>query len=99
MTANGRLGTHQNYSAHPGPPFMFVIEKLDGFHPEMVLLPNLCVNRQPCLCDVLQYVSAQALDFLDLEQNSSFPIWKLYVCPSGISGWALDGGKVRIFPF
>jgi hypothetical protein len=44
----------------------------------MVLLPNLFVNRRPCLCDVLQYVSAQALDFLDLEQNPSFPIWKLH---------------------
>jgi hypothetical protein len=66
---------------------------LGSFHPEMVLLPNLFVspdkigiNRRPCLClpvparqtgDVLQYVSAQALDFLDLEQNPSFPIWKL----------------------
>jgi hypothetical protein len=28
------------------------------------------------LCDVLQYVSAQALVFLDLEQKSTFPIWK-----------------------
>ena len=114
---------------------------LASFHPEMVLLPNPPtevgtsprLNRRPCLCDVLQYVSAQALDFfaplrvlspqslrfgspvsshrfgcsvpnrsalgprflrtasgaqspiaslwvpgfLDLEQKSSFPIWKL----------------------
>jgi hypothetical protein len=59
---------------------------LSSFHPEMVLLPNLCVNQRPCLClpvparqtgDVLQYVSAQPLDFLDLEQNPPFPIWKL----------------------
>jgi hypothetical protein len=59
---------------------------LGSFHPEMVLLLIICVNLRPCLClpvparqtgDVLPYVSAQALDFLDLEQNPSFPIWKL----------------------
>jgi hypothetical protein len=43
----------------------------------MVLLPNLCVKQRPCLCDVRQYVSAQALVFLDLGQNPSFPILKL----------------------
>jgi len=43
----------------------------------MVLLPNLFVNLRGCLCDVLQYVSAQPLDFLDLGQNASFLIWKL----------------------
>jgi hypothetical protein len=50
---------------------------LSRFHPEMVFLPNFCVKLRPCLCDVLQYVSAQALVFLDLEQKSTFPIWKL----------------------
>ena len=50
---------------------------LSSFHPEMVFLPNLYVNLRSCLCDVLQYVSAQALVFLDLEQKSSFPISKL----------------------
>jgi hypothetical protein len=50
---------------------------LVSFHPEMVLLPNICVKLRSYLCDVLQYVSAQALVFLDLEQKSSFPIWKL----------------------
>jgi hypothetical protein len=52
----------------------------------MVLLPNLFVKLRSCLClpvparqtgDVLQYVSAQALVFLDLGQKSSFAIWKL----------------------
>jgi hypothetical protein len=60
---------------------------LASSHPEMVLLPNLFVNLRSCLClpvparqtgDVPQYVSAQALVFLDLEQKSSFPIWKLH---------------------
>jgi hypothetical protein len=68
----------------PLPPVSLAFVRV---HPEMVLLPNLCVNWRPCLCDALQYVSAQALDFLDLEQNPSFPIWKLHLCPSGISGW------------
>jgi hypothetical protein len=57
---------------YPAPP-----EYLYSFHPEMVLLPNLCVKLRACLCDVLQYVSAQALVFLDLGQNPSFPISKL----------------------
>jgi hypothetical protein len=51
--------------------------KLFRFHPEMVLLPNLYVKLRAFLCDVLQYVSAQPLVFLDLGQNPSFPIWKL----------------------
>jgi hypothetical protein len=38
----------------------------------MALLRNLCVNLQDFLCDVLQYASAQSLDFLDLAQNCSF---------------------------
>ena len=35
----------------------------------MVFLPNLGVNRRSRLCDVASYVSAQELDFLDLEQK------------------------------
>jgi hypothetical protein len=42
----------------------------------MVFLPNLSVNLRACLCDVVNYVSAQALDFLDLGQKSSFLDWK-----------------------
>jgi|GEM_PF-4690222 len=33
-------------------------EWLDSFHPQMVFLPNLGVNRRVCLCDVASYVSA-----------------------------------------
>jgi len=45
---------------------------LPSFHPEMALFRNLCVNLRDCLCDVLQYASAQPLDFLDLAKNCSF---------------------------
>jgi hypothetical protein len=38
----------------------------------MVFLPNLGVNLRPCMCGVVNYASAQALDFLDLGQKSSF---------------------------
>jgi hypothetical protein len=57
--------------------FLKSYQVASSFHPEMVLLPNICVKLRSCLCDVLQYVSAQALVFLNLEQKSSFPIWKL----------------------
>jgi hypothetical protein len=30
------------------------------------------VNLRDCLCDVLQYASAQLIDFLDLAKNCSF---------------------------
>jgi len=43
----------------------------------MVFFHNLVVNRQDSLCDVLQYVSAQSFDFLDLVQKSSFLDLKL----------------------
>jgi hypothetical protein len=42
----------------------------------MVFLPNFCVNLRACLCGVVNYASAQALDFLDLGQKSSFLDWK-----------------------
>jgi hypothetical protein len=42
----------------------------------MVFLPNLSVNLRACLCGVVNYAFAQALDFLDLEQKSSFLAWK-----------------------
>jgi len=42
----------------------------------MVFLPNLGVNLRPCLCGVVNYASAQALDFLDLGQKSAFLDWK-----------------------
>jgi hypothetical protein len=38
----------------------------------MVFLPNLSVNLRACLCGVVNYVSAQALERLDLGQKFSF---------------------------
>ena len=38
----------------------------------MVYFANLCVNLRDRLCDVARYVSAQSLDFLDLDEISSF---------------------------
>jgi len=42
----------------------------------MVFLPNLSVNLRACLCGVVNYASAQALDFLDLGEKSAFLDWK-----------------------
>jgi hypothetical protein len=42
----------------------------------MVFLPNLGVNLRAYLCGVVNYASAQALDFLDLGQKSAFLDWK-----------------------
>ena len=42
----------------------------------MDLFPNLGVKLRVSLCDVLTYVSAQNLVFLDLGKNSSFMNWK-----------------------
>jgi hypothetical protein len=50
--------------------------RLSSFHPQMVFLPNLSVNLCAYLCGVVNYASAQALDFLDLGQKSSFLDWK-----------------------
>jgi hypothetical protein len=50
--------------------------RLSSFHPQMVFLPNLSVNLRAYLCGVVNYASAQALDFLDLGQKSSFLDWK-----------------------
>jgi hypothetical protein len=47
----------------------------------MVFLPNLSVNLRACLCGVVNYASAQALDFLDLGQKSSFLDWKHQMVP------------------
>jgi len=51
----------------------------------MVFLPNLGVNLLSCLCDVARYISAQELDFLDLEQKSSSVNWKRWVSNSEMS--------------
>ena len=42
----------------------------------MVYFANLRVNRRDHLCDVARHVSAQSLDFLDLDEISSFMNWK-----------------------
>ncbi|MGM0663501.1 MAG: hypothetical protein ACQET7_04860 [Thermodesulfobacteriota bacterium] len=55
----------------------------------MVFFANLGVNLRGYLCGVLQYASAQPLDFLDLDKKSSFPNWKL---PSAQKAF-LDGHK------
>ena len=65
----------------------------------MVFLPNLGVNRRSRLCDVASYVSAQELDFLDLEQKSSSVNWKHQKVPMPILpiyGWALINKIIRI---
>jgi hypothetical protein len=58
----------------------------------MVFLPNFGVNLRPCLCGVVNYASAQALDFLELGQKFSFLDWKHHQVPiilTFIYGWAL----------
>jgi hypothetical protein len=42
----------------------------------MVFLPNLSVNLRVCLCGVVNYASAQALERLDFGHKSSFLDWK-----------------------
>jgi len=42
----------------------------------MALFRNLGVKLRVPLCDVLTYVSAQTLVFLDLAKNCSFLNWK-----------------------
>jgi hypothetical protein len=43
-----------------------------GYHPQMVFLPNLSVNLRACLCGVVNYASAQALERLALDKNPHF---------------------------
>jgi hypothetical protein len=64
---------------------------LTSFHPQMVFLPNLGVNRRACLCDVVNYASAQALDFLDLGQKSPFLDWKHQKVPVSDKGLLWTG--------
>ena len=48
----------------------------------MVFLPKLSVSLRACLCGVVNCASAQALDFLDIGQKSSFLDWKHQKVPS-----------------
>ena len=54
---------------------------LISFHPQMAFLLNLCVNLRPGLCGVVNYASAQGLDFLELGQKFSFLDWKHHQVP------------------
>ena len=65
---------------------------LASFHPGMVYSANLGVNLRDRLCDVAGHVSAQLLDFLDLDEISSFLNWKREYVPirkEGRCGWTL----------
>jgi len=71
--------------------FLYRSVLLASFHPQMVFLPNLSVNLCACLCGVVNYASAQALDFLDLGQKSSFLDWKHQKVPIVGKGLFTDG--------
>jgi hypothetical protein len=57
----------------------------------MSFWPNLSVNLRVCLCGVVNCASAQALDFLDLEQKSAFPDWKHQKVPLFSNGLLWTG--------
>jgi hypothetical protein len=61
----------------------------------MALFRNLRVKLRDSLCDVLQYVSAQSLVFLDLTKNCTFMNWKLIV--SGVR--LMDGHSLILFNY
>ncbi len=67
-----------------------------GFHPEMVYSANLGVNRRDRLCDVARHVSAQYLDFLDIDEISSFLNWRRVtsVCAQFLSKGLMDGHQL-----
>ena len=65
----------------------------------MVFLPNLGVNRRACLCGVVLYASAQALDFLDLEQKSSLLDWKHLKVPVLDNGHLWTGTSLETAAF
>jgi hypothetical protein len=71
-----RLVSLFDSSSMPVPDHRFAADALVSFHPQMVYFANLCVNLRDCLCDVARHVSAQTLDFLDLDEISSFLNWK-----------------------
>jgi hypothetical protein len=48
----------------------------------MALFRNFGVNRRNRLCGVLEYASAQVLDFLELAENCSFLDRKLISVPN-----------------
>jgi hypothetical protein len=56
----------------------------------MALFRNLGVKLRVLLCDVLTYVSAQSLVFLDLAENFSFMNWK----PTVPTSTLMDGHQI-----
>jgi hypothetical protein len=50
---------------------------LVSFCPEKAIFRNFFVNLRAYSCGELMFASAQALDFLDLTENISFPNQKL----------------------
>ena len=63
----------------------------------MVFLPNLGVNLRTCLCGVVNYASAQALDFLDLGQKSAFLDWKHHKVPIFGKGLIGMGSRLNLY--
>jgi hypothetical protein len=61
----------------------------------MVFLPNLSVNLRACLCGVVNYASAQALERLDLGKTSSFLDWKHQMVPFFGNGFFMDGHEIE----
>ncbi len=66
----------------------------------MVFLAPLGVNLHVWLCGDLQVASAQALDFLDMGQKSSFPDWKMGSTgksfPDGYRLYLFEGGVPQV---
>ena len=60
----------------------------------MALFRNIGVHLRVRLCDVLSYVSAQTLDFLDLAENFTFLIRKLRRAQVSF----MDGHYLRYLP-
>ena len=60
----------------------------------MALFRNLRVKLRGSLWDVLQYISAQPLVFLDLAKNCAFMNWK----PIALTLELMDGHELRNEP-
>ncbi len=66
-------------------------QKIVSLHPQMAFLPDFCVNLRPCLGGVVNYASAQGLDFLELGQKFSFLDWKHHPVPIMVKDPLTDG--------
>jgi len=65
------------------------------FHNPPPVAGQVSINRRDSLCDVLQYVSAQSLDFLDLVQKISFLDRKFPCTQNPI----VDGHQLEVHTF